>query len=58
MDENLNYHTLDDFYNKYITGEYNIHNPIQLHNHHKTETYSISFLTPVDVSACTTATTS
>ena len=47
MDEDLNYHKLDEFYNKYMTGELNIHNPIQLHNHHKTKTYSISFLTHV-----------
>ena len=47
MDENLNYHKLDDFYMKYMTGEYNIHNPIQLHNHHKTKTYSISFLSHI-----------
>ena len=39
MNKYLNYHKLDEFYNKYMTGEYNIHNPIQLHNHHKTKTY-------------------
>ena len=47
MNNDINYHKLDDFYNKYMTGEYNIHNPIQLHNHHNTKTYSISFLNHV-----------
>ena len=47
MNEDLNYHKLDDFYMKYMTGEYNIHDSIKLHNTQKTNTYTISFLTHI-----------
>ena len=42
--EELNYYKADEFLDKYIKGEMNIHNSIQLKNRTQTTIYHVSFL--------------
>ena len=42
--EELNYYKADEFLDKYMKGEMNIHNSIQLKNRTQTTIYHVSFL--------------